>query len=886
MVQPGVYGSAGAVPCDAQSWIEFVKEGRGDAAALVRAITLIFQKRGYKWDAIALGEMSDVKLKDFLLTARMPTGDASLAEQVRAQLQKRKDDPEDPVRGKPKVSVEELESLVALACKRGELPARPRLAEHRSVKEAELKAVIEGFETASGLGNDVSDRWKKELCGLLNKVLRPARFENRLKTGCAWCGKATPRKARVREIAYRAAVQNLRIREGFRTRPLKPEEQAPFLAWWQKPEDAPGTVTIANRLKKLNSGQEKMARQLYDLLKNPNAKGRASLCIEHLEMAAEGKTMKDAGVPWQRIAVRKAPNPCGEARDARVLKRLESLLFQPKRHGDKAWRYGPAAFINLEIPEPDTFQLRPGQQAERKVVPLKERLAQETGGCTYGFLGGCAGEMDKDHIFPRSLGGPDVLMNLVAACNAHNAEKGNRTPCQWLHGPDSLHWKLFQEHVRNLPLAEAKKRILLSLDAQGNHTDDYPEDDPTPLARIGARPRQFVVKLGELFARYGVEPPRIYYELGKPLMQRIRGSETHWFRLSFHKTPDGEINFPYPKDRTTLFNHAEDAAILAAVPPHTWRATTRVHTAKRPLLDGNEGDKSGLVVPELAPDWAAFLETRSRPIVYILGRSRVSWRNKFADLTFWREPLLDTPRIKRTKLLRDIQRKDFKNIFSPFVRSTVEEIAESVGLGEKGTLLQALARKLAGAGAKGKEVEQRLPAAAEELERRYPGLRRLQVFSQKGGTLALVNPADGPPRKVQIKPASEGVVVWQIEEGKKRKALKTHISVIRPMPLLKFGFPRIDEPLPEGAKEIGRLLRHQIIWLDAEPDRPAGFYRVTKCQQAGVTVVPEELVPAEIARRMQVASAQATAASEEEEAGKFVLGKQELAEYFAREGRE
>jgi hypothetical protein len=214
----------------------------------------------------------------------------------------------------------------------------------------------------------------------------------------------------------------------------------------------------------------------------------------------------------------------------------------------------------------------------------------------------------------------------------------------------------------------------------------------------------------------------------------------------------------------------------------------------------------------------------------------------------------------------------------------VEEIAESVGLGEKGTLLQALARKMAGAGAKGAEVEQKLPAAAEELERRYPGLRRLQVSSQKGGTLAIVKPSDGAPRKVQIKPASEGVVVWQIEEGKKRKSLKTHISVIRPVPLLKFGFPRIDPPVSEGAKEIGRLLRHQIIWLDAEPDRPAGFYRVTKCQEIGVTVVAEEVIPAEIARRLETPTSRKDAEEEESlEALKFVLGKHDLAEYFKKE---
>jgi hypothetical protein len=164
----------------------------------------------------------------------------------------------------------------------------------------------------------------------------------------------------------------------------------------------------------------------------------------------------------------------------------------------------------------------------------------------------------------------------------------------------------------------------------------------------------------------------------------------------------------------------------------------------------------------------------------------------------------------------------------------------------------------------------------------------VQVASQKGGTTAQVAPEDGPQRLVQIKPASEGVIIWQQMEGKKQKKPRTYISLLRPRPLAEFGFPRVHPRIAQGATVLGQLHRHQIIWLGAEPDRPAGFYRVTKCQENGVTVQPEEVVPAEIARRMGVkleSAEDSAAAPEDTEKIKYTLGKHALVEYFDRKKR-
>lgn len=876
MVQPGVYKQKGSNPRDSISWVQLAKEGKTDAAGFVRALTLIFQKRGYKWDAIALEEMSDAKLKEFLMTARIPTDDPAFAEQIRTQIERRRINPDLLIRGKNKCSVEELESCLQFACERGKQAPRPRLAEHRSVKEADLRGVVDGFARAKVLTTVAAERWKQELCGLLNKAIRPARFENRLKTGCAWCGRATPRKAKVKEIAYRAAVNNLRTRENFRFRPLTEEERKPFLDWWTDPKSAPGAKSIAERLAKLNSEQKGMAGQFHDLLKNEKPKGRASLCAEHLKMAGEGKTMKDAGVEWQTIAVRKAPNPCGERRDARVLHRLEQILFLPEKRGVAAWRYGPVSTISLEIPDPDTEQQPKAKRTERQIETLKERLAKETEGCIYKIFGGCGGETDKDHIFPRSRGGPDVRFNLVSACMAHNKEKDNRTPFEWIssNGGDAARWGSFKNHVMKLGLPERKKAILL------NETNEYPEADPTALARIGSRPRQFVVALRAIFEKRGLPAPRYDYRVGEPLIQQIRGSETRHFRLSWSKKSDGSANFPFPKERSTLFNHAEDAAILAAIPPHTWRDFVFCFTSDRPNWKGEVKPRPGLAVPELAPDWRGFLVNREKPLVRILGDYPVNWKTRFADLTFWRQPHLDTRRLKRYKLLKDVQSKDLPNIISAPVKSQVEKISAFAGLDVKGTIAEALAQKLAGEGAKRPEREQKIPQALEELEKKYPVLRRLQISSQKGGTIARISPSDGPTRKVQIKPASEGVIVWSRKNGKKDKI---GISVIRPKPLQAFGIPRVDPPIPQDASVFGQLRRHQIIWIDGQPDHPDGFYLVTKCQKGGITVQPEEVVPAEILRRTGVKLGKLASEDTDddgEDKVSFGLGKQALVKYF------
>jgi len=836
-VQPGIFQTPGKNPVDVSSWVDLAKQGKVDAMGFVRALTLIFRKRGYKWDAIELANMTDVKLKDFLLSSRVPD---SLAPQIRSEIQRRQQDPDNSVRGKKRISSDDLLGELEKALHR---ESEPRKAEHRDVKEADLCSVIDGFGSSINLSKDTIQRWRRELCRLLNKILRPARFENRLKSGCAWCGKPTPRKSKVREIAYEAAVRNLRVREGRVVRPLKPEEFAIFRQWWnlrgqsiesqqsgsqqkRSRKDSSQTVpklkAVQSHLKKLGA-QEQMARQISDLLWNEKPQGRASLCHRHLTEAAQGRTMKDVVGEWHRVKVRKASNPCREQHDDRVLHRLEQILFKPGKQGQEAWRYGPVQCITLEVPKPQTEQARKGEQKPRKPEPFMERLKHETNGiCLYCDSSSPHPAEDKDHIFPQSRGGPDVWDNLVPVCRTCNTAKGNQTPFEWL-GADTDRWTRFIQLVEGLAtqgvriakedgkeetvrIADRKRMLLLSQEA------DYPEN-PTPLAHVGARPRQFVVALGELFEKRGVAVPKVNYQSGSSFVQRIDGRTTAQLRKSWLKKADGTDNFPLKDDRD-LFNHAQDAALIAACPPHTWREAIFRCRAIRPRWDGIPTEQDGLAVPEVAPDWAEYMERRTWPLVKVLGRYSISWKRKFADLTFSQNP------------------------------DSLDD----------------------------KRLVQNVPS--ENQENSPPGSRHMKVEKQPGGRLARVHPDDGPARKIQLKGASEAVVFW-LHQDEPLKSLKW--SIRYPAIFGKFGVPRHDPGIPQGAKVLATWYRHTVIHLNVETGYVPGFYRVIKLQKTGLTLIPENSITKELEDRMKIGK---PTSDDEKDAKKVSLGKGNLIKYF------
>ena len=312
---------------------------------------------------------------------------------------------------------------------------------------------------------------------------------------------------------------------------------------------------------------------------------------------------------------------------------------------------------------------------------------------------------------------------------------------------------------------------------------------------------------------------------------------------------DGAPNFP-AKDRHDLFSHAQDAAIVASAPPHTWRDRIFIYEDERRGRDGTGVRKTGLAIPDLAPNWSSFIAQRRRPIVRILGNYPITWKTSFADETFGRDPSgTDNAKLEISIPVEQLTVKNIKNVVSDYWR----------------VRLEALAKELALTG------NQTFPA--DKLREKFPAVRRLQLKRQLGGILVRVKPSDGPARKLQIKPASEGLVVWQLGS-------KTAFSLIRPKPLLDFGQRRVDPPIPPGAVILGRVRRHQIIELPRTTKRANGFYRITELQDDGVTAVPENYMPQEIARRLKLQSSGADN-NNADIRREIVLRRKDLAAYFA-----
>lgn len=850
--KPDGYRKKGKDPVKAVDWIEKARRGQVAPEGFVRALTIIFRKRGYSWDGIDIHDMTDAELKEFLDTARVPKGSSEYVQQA---IDLRRSDPKNPLRGKKKITPEELEKALNDSMRR---ERKPRTAEHRQVRLGDIEDVVRGFGNYIGLPAQEQKTWITQLQKLLDKPVRKARFQNRIKITCAWCGKPTPRKSKVREISYLAAVNNLRTTDetGIK-RKLNDEEIRVFVNWWNA-EKRPGITKIKSTMKKMGIEQD-MANQLYDLLRNDNPKGRASLCRKHLEDAANGKTMKDAGIDWHTAKNRKLSNPSREQHDRRILDRLEKILFVPGEKGAAAWRHGEVKFITLEVPMPQTKKSKKGKRPERQKLTLKERLFNEIGGvCLYTGTPLVLENVEIEHVFPSGRGGPDLTENFTVTTREINKVKADRTPYEWLGG-DPKKWAEYRRRVENikLPKQELKDRkhdILL------NEKDHYP-DNPTPLARAGARYRQFVTEISALFRKYGVAPPTLEYKSGVPHIQKAAGLDTSRLRESWRLHSDGSENFP-EKDRFNLFNHAQDAALVAALPPHTWRPVIwRKNRIELPPEEPGGEPRTAwpfAVTTLLAPDWAAFDQKRTRPVTRIIGNYNITWSKSFADQNFYKIYSTDVSHYSNlTKRYPITKYKVGKTTLAdPHLQNKIERIARAEGIPQ------------------GKELT---PEAIEQLgPENYRPRNPTRKGNPLGGLLCIVRPEDGPPRLMQFKGVSEGCLVWKTRKGKKETL---HLSRLRPKALQKLGVPRIDPPLEKGAEVVGQLFKYQVLYLPEKKNFPEGFYIVKEFGKSGVEVFPEWYYPSTLLSNSE-------RKDRPESISERKLGKTELAGYFENRKKE
>ena len=542
--------------------------------------------------------------------------------------------------------------------------------------------------------------------------------------------------------------------------------------------------------------KEEMKKQLIDLL-TVEPKGRHRLCPACLEKAARGETMFDQGIePWT-LKSRGAPNPCREQHQQRLLNRLAHLLFRARRADGSPLIPDPTEikFITLEIPKPENKNApKKGEQTKTERRTPKALLHEETlGRCIYCEREIAVTDVREEHIFPRAQGGPDIRdANVVCSCHPCNNAKDNRLPWEWREAITPS-WDAFERRVRESARLSARKKDILLLGSFGGDTEKIPSfekleiplakltlerrdefalvanwksgepfpSDPSSLARAGAMPRQFITGIRKIFQAENkkrtarglaaLELPEVTPIGETPIVQRADGWMTRRLRTSWSFSKSGEPNFPAKIRDESLEHHAQDAALLAGLPPHQWREQIFIDVDRRPRRDANgkriingngkpETEEFVIALRELAPNWLAFDKKRAEPLVHILGGDRRSWRRawrtKFVNTSFW-------------KIAADGQ--------DSFLHGQITQFKPSwTSLDKCPDCQQPLADYKAGSkqckNCKRKFFISDIPSWTR---------RRARDSSQPQGAVIAIGPHDGPPRVVNVESAADALCLVQ-----------------------------------------------------------------------------------------------------------------------------
>ncbi|HKS90501.1 MAG TPA: HNH endonuclease [Tepidiformaceae bacterium] len=102
---------------------------------------------------------------------------------------------------------------------------------------------------------------------------------------------------------------------------------------------------------------------------------------------------------------------------------LRDAVYVIDRHSPAVHIHGPSLVIELPMSvalrEYVHIPYRRNERATREGILRRDRST-----CVY-----CSGNAQTvDHVLPKSRGGSDSWLNLVAACKACNGRKGDRTP--------------------------------------------------------------------------------------------------------------------------------------------------------------------------------------------------------------------------------------------------------------------------------------------------------------------------------------------------------------------------------------------------------------------------------------------------------------------------
>ncbi|MEM3829684.1 MAG: HNH endonuclease domain-containing protein, partial [Conexivisphaerales archaeon] len=570
--------------------------------------------------------------------------------------------------------------------------------------------------------------------------------------------------------------------------------------------------------KQASDKQRKMSEQIKSLLFD-KLRGRSKYCKKHLEEQAKGIDV-EKGYHGQ-LHKRHDMNFAQQNHDKRVINLIEHLLFDENETLANEIKNNGIRYITIEAPEPDTERAKKGKVTKKDTRPIKEKLFEEQEGiCIYTGQTLSKDEIEnyeKDHIFPDSRGGPSIRDNLVLTTKEINKEKGDRTPWEWLH-EDSRKWEEFKKRVETLykrgRITKRKKELLL------NESNEFPGDNPTELARVSARINNFILEINEMLKKHGLPEAQTLFEQGKPIVQVVRGEETQKLRRQWHAENEGFIPL---KDRDYSFNHAEDAAIAASMPPKFWRLQIYRYTWSFP--DGKE--RPDFALPDIAPHWSAFVESRKEPIICVLGKTKYSWKGSIMNETIYK------PFNKESVYTRiyKIDRKDANkaiNDEAPPKELNEHKMDEDLKSASKAKKDEVLLKEL---------NEHKMDEDHLYYHITYDNKRYL-IKAQPNGSIILVKPHDGPQKLLEISPKYEFVLFGE-SDGKIKKIYKPIWPILK---MYESGVIRDikDNELKKNVElyyeffkdkknvlsSYKKLYLHDIVYLDTKKHK--GYYMITK----------------------------------------------------------
>ncbi len=806
------------------NWVNVVKSGKNiSSEAFVKALITIFMKRGQSYDKYEIIGLNDKEFLKFIqerTTVSQEEHD-ELLDELNARY------------NNGSYSSLEYEHAKEHISKLMDNHDEKTNEKSRKAREKELEEVVKVFCSRNNIEKE-ANTWISELKHILNKRVRQARFKNRILIRCNICDKPTPskRNLQVRELNYLDVVRNFlkagRIDESSSLieyyvdlyKSAKPIRDK-ILSNGELSEDEkldkkkiirkilPNAYCSENQF--ILSKQKNMKIQIVDLLFN-KLYGRSRYCKDHLKARAEGKDIEEGR--HGSIGKRHDRNVTLMNHDKRVINLIEKLLFkEDKELAEKLNKVG-IKYISIEAPEPKTKRAKKGRTVERDPRKLKEKLFDAYNGiCIYtGEILDKAkiSEYQVDHIFPKSRDGPSIQDNCVITTSITNKSKGNMTPWEWF-GTDNQKWNAFEarcnKFYREGNLSRRKLELLL------NKGNEYPENNPTELARVGARIGNFQQELIELFKRYGLEEPQTLFSNGKPVIQVVRGNETQKLRRLWGTTNPDFV--PPLKDRSATSNHAEDAAIAASIPPKIWREQIYRYEAK--FHGGKE--RPDFAIPYIAPHWVEYARNRITALISVLGNTHYNWKTCIIDDTFYK-------RYNERAIYDKIYKQPSKK-----VTGSPESDTKHAESDTKPILLE----------------NEHYLKKGRKYYHKFIKEKRYFLESQPGGTLVDIKPKDGPRRRIQISPVFSEIILTDrvIWRRPIQPLLDLYVSgKLDPQSISNELLKKSLESYATHNQDLGphvSIKLHDIIYLDKTGAHEKGYFIIKKLGKS-IVMVSEERV--------------------------------------------